>query len=41
MMVFDLVLPNFKLSSIVIKESDDLAITPKALIKSLTHMMLE
>ena len=40
-MMFDVVLSNFKSSSMVIKESDDLPISPKALIDKLTKMTLE
>ena len=40
-MMFDAVLSNFKSSSMVIKESDDLPISPKALIDKLTKMTLE
>ena len=41
MMMLDAVLSNCKPSSIVIKESDDLPIAPKALIERLTNVMLE
>ena len=40
-MMFDAVLSNFKSSSMVIKESDYLPISPKALIDKLTKMTLE
>ena len=40
-MMFDAVLSNFKSSSMVIKESDDLPIIPKALIDKLTNVTLE
>ena len=40
-MMFDEDLSNFKSSSIVTKESDDLPIIPKALIDKLTNVTLE
>ena len=40
-MMFDAVLSNFKSSSMVIKESDDLPIIPKALIDKLMNVTLE
>ena len=40
-MMFDTVLSNFKSSSMVIKEPDDLPIIPKALIDKLTNVTLE
>ena len=41
MMMFDAVLLNFKSSSMVTKESDDLPIGLKALIGKLTNVTLE
>ena len=41
MMMFDVVLSNCKSSSLVIKESDDVPIVPKARIEKLTIVMLE
>ena len=40
-MMFGAVLSNFKSSSMVITESDDLPIIPKALIDELTNVTLE
>ena len=41
MIMFDVVLSNCTSSSLVIKESDDAPIVPKALIEKLTIVMLE
>ena len=40
-MMFDAVLSNFKSFSMVIKDSDNLPIIPKALIDKLTNVTLE
>ena len=41
MMIFDAVLSNFRSSSTVIRESDDIPIVPKALMDKLTNVTLE
>ena len=41
MMMFDADLSNFKSSSMVIEESDDLLIVPKALIDKLMNVTVE